>query len=67
MNVLAELLACVHAEYSRDATRAGVVLSKLDYGGTHYASICRYPGGPADKQVICKAEGTTLDEALRAV
>lgn len=66
-SLLSELLACVYSKYWSDAVKAGVVISQLS--GTHdfYASVCRYPNGVAEKQVVCKAKGHTLPAALRAL
>jgi hypothetical protein len=66
MSVLNALLASVQSQYWRDTVKAGVVLSNLG-SRDFYASVCRYPNGPNDKQIVCKAKGSTLDETVRAL
>lgn len=65
--LLGILLDAVGAEYHKDPTRAGVIVSKLA-DGNHYVSIVRYTEGFAHgKKVVLKKNGPELDVVLREI
>lgn len=61
------LLTAAGLCYPTDPSQAGIVLSRLK-DGSYYASLCRYTLAYGQgKAVICKARGTSADEAITAL
>jgi|SRR5690606_5357317 len=63
METLNMLLDAVNKEYELDGTKPGVIVSLLK-NGRYYASIHRFPNGPASRQNIVKVKADTLDDAV---
>ncbi len=62
------LTSAISFKFAEDATRPNLTISKLRKG--YYCSVVRFPKStPTQKGkiVVCKAEGSTLDIALRGV
>jgi hypothetical protein len=63
-----KLTTAVSFKFKDDATSPGVTISKLRHG--YYCSVVRYAkvqGAVQKKQVVCKAEASTLEDAVKGV
>lgn len=59
------LTQAISFKFKEDGTRPGLTISKLRKG--YYCSVVRYPAAKKGKQIVCKAEAATLEEALKGV
>lgn len=64
-----KLTNAISYKFKEDGTSPGLTISRLRHG--YYCSVVRYPKGGAaslkNKVIVCKAEGDTLDSALKSV
>ena len=69
MQVLIDkLTSAVSYKFKDDATSPNLTISKLRHG--YYCSVVRYTGhhlAKGSKVIVCKAEGSSLEEALQSV
>ena len=63
-----KLTNAISFKFKEDGTSPNLTISRLRHG--YYCSVVRYPKGPPtlkNKVVVCKAEGSDLDSALKGV
>ncbi len=61
------LIRDIVERFKADPSQASLTLSYLP-NGKFYASICRYlQGGGRGKQVVCSAQGETLESCIDAL
>lgn len=63
-----KLTTAVSFKFKEDGTSPNVTISKLR-NGHHYCSVVRYAkqGATQKKVVVCKAEASTLEDAVKGV
>jgi hypothetical protein len=66
-NLIDKLTTAISFKFKDDATSPNLTISKLRKG--YYCSVVRYAKGPQakNKVIVCKAEGDSLDAALKGV
>lgn len=68
--VIDKLTNAISYKFKDDGTSPGLTISRLKQGN-YYCSVVRYPSGGAaskkNKVVVCKAEASTLEDAVKSV
>ena len=66
-NLIDKLTNAISFKFKDDATSPNLTISKLRK--SYYCSVVRYTKGPQakNKVIVCKAEGDSLDAALKGV
>lgn len=67
--VIDKLTNAISYKFKDDGTSPGLTISRLKQG-QYYCSVVRYPSGAASKKnkvVVCKAEASTLEDAVKGV